>query len=212
MKIEVSEFDLKFRWGILVTAFFCGILQLFFTQSLINAAFIICMAGVVGYYTNFLAIRMLFQPKQGKVLGWEGLVPKNKPQIAESLADNVQNRLLSPEIILDYIHEQHLLEVGTQKVINWVDKLIEDESIRSKMTSKITDLLSEKGASLLEEVFNFSDEMIINMAQNPEEITKHWTVFRIQIVDYIKTQENRQHVADLIKTVIEKEIPKIVAL
>ncbi|MGK5090519.1 DUF445 family protein [Deltaproteobacteria bacterium TL4] len=211
MKFEASEFDLKFRRGLLGITFVFGLGQAVFQKEylFIDASFIVCMAGLVGYYTNFLAIKMLFQPKQGKVLGWEGLVPKNKPQIAESLANNIQTRLLAPEIILDYIHEHQLIELGTQKLIRRVDALIEDADIRAKMTMQITSFLKKKGPELLEEAFNFSESLVNNIARNPDEIEKHWGILREKIVEYIKTRENRQKIGDLIKQILTREIPRI---
>lgn len=42
---------------------------------------------VIGYFTNWLAIKLLFWPKQ-KVFGLQGLIPKRKEQIAESLSSS----------------------------------------------------------------------------------------------------------------------------
>ena len=96
--MDVASLDLWFRRGISVITLAFGIVQLYLTEKniWIDAGFIICMAGIVGYYTNYLAIKMLFQPKQGKVLGWEGLVPKNKANIARlpaSFKDELMSRM-----------------------------------------------------------------------------------------------------------------------
>ncbi|MCB1178011.1 MAG: DUF445 family protein, partial [Leptospiraceae bacterium] len=103
--MDIARIDYLFRIFITALAVIFGGIQFFLSERniWIDAFFVISMAGVVGYYTNFLAIKMLFQPKKGKVLGWEGLVPKNKANIAKSLGESIQNNLLAPEIILDYV-------------------------------------------------------------------------------------------------------------
>ena len=54
--MDVASLDLWFRRGISVITLAFGIAQLYLTEKNIwvDAGFIICMAGIVGYYTNFL--------------------------------------------------------------------------------------------------------------------------------------------------------------
>jgi uncharacterized membrane protein YheB (UPF0754 family) len=174
MEMDVAKLDLWFRRGISVITLTFGIVQLYLTEKniWIDAGFIICMAGIVGYYTNYLAIKMLFQPKQGKVLGWEGLVPKNKANIAQSLGQSIQTNLLAPEILLEYVYERKLIETGTKKVGEWLDDLLKDPEVRSRVTAKIISLLQEKGPDLLSQVFNFTEDTLKELAKNPEEIKK----------------------------------------
>lgn len=145
--MDVVSLDLWFRRGICLITVGFGIAQLYLAEKNIwvDAGFIISMAGIVGYYTNMIAIKMLFQPKQGKVLGWEGLVPKNKANIALSLGESIQNNLLAPEILLAYVYERKLIEKGTANLEKWLNELLQDETIRKKVITKIIFLLQEKG-------------------------------------------------------------------
>lgn len=54
------------------------------------------VAGVVGYITNKLAIKMLFRPYKPKwyTLGWQGIVPKTRPKLAEKMSEIVGQKLL----------------------------------------------------------------------------------------------------------------------
>ncbi len=209
--MDVASLDLWFRRGISVITLAFGIVQLYLTEKNIwvDAGFIICMAGIVGYYTNFLAIKMLFQPKQGKVLGWEGLVPKNKTNIAQSLGESIQTNLLAPEILLEYVYERKLIETGTKKLGEWLDELLKDEEVRHKVTAKIISLLQEKGPDLLSQVFNFTEETLKELAKNPEEIKKLWEQIRTRINEYIQSRENREYLVELIRKLVLEELPRL---
>lgn len=211
MKFDVNSIDIWYRRLLVVVSFILGVVDYMIEipHPIVHAFFVISMAGVVGYYTNFLAIKMLFQPKQGKVLGWEGLVPKNKQKIAVSLGNSIQNRLLHPEILMVYIYEKNLVEVGLQKLAKQVDEAIRNEEIRAKMTSKIVSILKEKGPEIINQLFDLSEDAIKNFAQSPEEVKKIWNMARTRIFDYIKTQENRQNIAEKVRVVILQEIPRL---
>lgn len=203
--------DIWFRYTILFAAAILWIAQLFFFHDnrIINAAFIVVMGGIVGYFTNYLAIRMLFQPKKGKVLGWAGLVPRNQPQIARRLGRSVQKNLLAPEVIINYIQEKQLVEHTVTKAGEWIDNTLQDAHARSQFTGVIIDFLKENGTSFLEKIFDFSEEVIKRWARSPEQIEKSWAWLRVKIVAYLENQENRVEIADFIQKAAEKEVPSM---
>ena len=54
----------------------------------------------MGWFTNWLAIRMLFRPREPvRILGWsiQGVIPRRHIQLAERIADTVQSNLLTQE-------------------------------------------------------------------------------------------------------------------
>lgn len=210
MNIDVNVFDLWFRRFLSIITLFFGVMQYIWQDNFwLNAVFVVFMAGVVGYYTNFLAIKMLFQPKQGKVLGWEGLVPKNKRKIAQSLGRSIQNKLLAPDILLNYIFERNLIEIGTQKVAGWIDETLQNEKVRITISTKLVSVLRDKGPDLLEGAFDLSEDVLKKVAQNPEEIKKYWAAVRERIIAYIKSRENRVLIASTIQRVLLEEMPKL---
>jgi uncharacterized membrane protein YheB (UPF0754 family) len=209
--MDVAKIDLGFRRSITIIAIVFGGVQFIIQEKniWIDAGFVITMAGVVGYYTNFLAIKMLFQPKKGKVLGWEGLVPKNKANIAKSLGESIQTNLLAPEIILQYVYDRKLIEKGTVRLSRWLDELIYDESFRKRFTTKIITLLQDKGPDFLSNIFSFTEEIIKDIAKNPEEIKRIWGDIRNRIIEYLHLRENRIFLADSVRKVLLEELPKL---
>ena len=91
------------------------------------------LAALVGWITNFLAIKMLFHPHQPKkILGitFHGVFPKRQPQIAENLGSLVANELLSMKDVA-----QKIEDLSTQpEALDAVGKRIE-KTIRGKLIS-----------------------------------------------------------------------------
>lgn len=84
--------------------------------------------GVIGYFTNWLAIKMLFRPLEEKrILGIKipftpGLIPKEKNRIAKNIGITVEEYLLSPQVIVKSFKEKN----GKLQVKKFIDSKIED--------------------------------------------------------------------------------------
>ncbi len=58
------------------------------------------VGALVGWFTNWLAILMLFRPREPvRILGWtlQGVIPSRHSQLAERIADTVENNLLTQD-------------------------------------------------------------------------------------------------------------------
>jgi uncharacterized membrane protein YheB (UPF0754 family) len=60
---------------------------------------------IVGYYTNWLALKMIFRPlREKKILGlvkYQGLFLKRQKEVSKEYADIVANKILSPHQVLE---------------------------------------------------------------------------------------------------------------
>lgn len=62
------------------------------------------ISALIGWFTNFIAVKMLFHPREPKGLGWfkiQGIFPKRQQQIAENLGKVVATELLSTTELKD---------------------------------------------------------------------------------------------------------------
>ncbi|WP_420468697.1 DUF445 family protein [Panacagrimonas sp.] len=175
----------------------------------LRSAFVIAVAGCVGYFTNFLAIKMLFQPRQGAVLGWRGLIPKNQAEIARSLGESVQSQLLAPDIVLAYIAEHQLIERGSQALIEWVDANLQKPEVRREITAALIGVLNERGAELLKAGFDLGEEAAKGIARNPQVIEVYWQRVRAALTEFLQVAENRQMVTGLIRRALNEQMPTI---
>lgn len=60
------------------------------------------VAALIGWFTNFLAVRMIFRPyREFRILGIriQGLLPKRKSEFAKSIGETVEQHLISTEDI-----------------------------------------------------------------------------------------------------------------
>ena len=118
-------------------------------QPVINLVTTPLVAGVVGYITNKIAIKMLFRPYEPKwyTLGWQGIVPKTRPKLAVKISEIVGQKLLAHDDFLyalennDVKSKIHSIIAGklqnvTAKDIHAVIRLInlEDKIISNRET------------------------------------------------------------------------------
>ncbi len=84
--------------------------------------------GIIGYYTNDLAIKMLFRPYRAIKVGGRslpftpGLIPRNQGRLAQRVSDAILSSLLTPEE-LQKIAQRLLQTERMQAAIQWLLKL-----------------------------------------------------------------------------------------
>lgn len=86
------------------------------------------VGGVVGYFTNDLAIRMLFRPlKPVYLFGHKlpmtpGMIPKNKERLAAGIGDMVSGKLMSSDVLAETLLSPEMLDKVRGKVTDFVAK------------------------------------------------------------------------------------------
>jgi uncharacterized membrane protein YheB (UPF0754 family) len=83
------------------------------------------VGGVIGYFTNDIAIKMLFRPYRAIYLGKRrlpftpGLIPSNQERLAQRISDTIMGSLLTPEELQNLARS--LLQTDrTQAAIKWL--------------------------------------------------------------------------------------------
>lgn len=88
----------------------------------------VLVGSLIGYLTNWLAIKMLFKPHyEKKILGitvpfTPGLIPKERNRIAENIGNAVGIHLLSTDTIMEAISNSE----NEKKIKNWINEKIEN--------------------------------------------------------------------------------------
>lgn len=87
-------------------------------QQVINLVTTPLVAGIVGYVTNKIAIKMLFRPYEPKwyTLGWQGIVPKTRPKLAVKISEIVGQKLLAHDDFL-YALENNDIKAKIHNII-----------------------------------------------------------------------------------------------
>ncbi len=101
---------------------------------LVELLLMVIVGSLIGWITNYFAIKMLFRPyKEINILGFkiQGLIPKRKKEMAHSIAETINEELIS---IKDITHTINSMEVETE-----IDKIVEkivEEKIKGEILSK----------------------------------------------------------------------------
>ena len=92
------------------------------------------VGGIIGYITNWLAIKMLFRPhKEIRILGVKlpftpGLIPKESRRVAKSIGATVGENLLSPKVVTDALSKPENSENIKLWIRNSINKLRENNN------------------------------------------------------------------------------------
>lgn len=90
------------------------------------------ISALIGWITNFLAVKMIFRPHlpiNFYLFKIQGLIPKRQVELAESIGETVQNELFSHKDILEIIKQPE-----TQKKINIAVENEINRFIQEKLT------------------------------------------------------------------------------
>ena len=90
------------------------------------------IAALIGWATNFVAIKMLFHPQDPKkIMGitFQGVFPKRQKQIAEKLGELVANELFSIKDVALKIEELSTRPEALEEVGKRIDKTIREKLV-----------------------------------------------------------------------------------
>jgi uncharacterized membrane protein YheB (UPF0754 family) len=127
------------------------------------------VGAVIGYFTNDIAIRMLFRPYSAKYIGnWQipltpGVIPRNQAKLAKRISDSIMGSLLTPDELQNIA--RRLLNIDrVQAAILWLlrlslDQLQADKQARTNriLANILGDLFGESLPKLLQSLAQRED-------------------------------------------------------
>lgn len=128
------------------------------------------VAAIVGWGTNVIAIRMLFWPREPiSFLGWEflGVLPKRKPEIAQSIGEVLNDELLPTDELIAAINTRETRERVAllitnnlaAKIYRFLPRFIM-EYTEDKIRQHLNDLVNSEVDNLFLQLSeNFSQEL-----------------------------------------------------
>ena len=148
-------------------------------QIIIKLFLIVGIGAMIGWITNYIAIKMLFRPyKEMNFLFFkiQGLIPKRRSEIAISIADTVQKELISLKDITNSLNADELEE----KMGTVIDKILEE-----KLESEITKKFPMLAMFLSDEIISKIKSMIkTSILENKETIINMFTSYLEEKVDF----------------------------
>ncbi|MEQ8818748.1 MAG: DUF445 family protein [Sumerlaeia bacterium] len=118
-----------------------------------RAALLVLVSAGIGFSTNWLAIKMLFRPRERKqwlVLWPQGLLPREQERFARALGKVAAQRLLSPEAVASGLADESLRGPLGRVFRDELRTLLEQPAVRSALTDYAEDVLRTKGPRLIQ--------------------------------------------------------------
>ncbi len=125
---------------------------------------------IIGYFTNWLAVRMLFRPREAKYINGcrvpftPGVIPRGKERLAGAVSSVINTQLLTEEAVKQHLASGEMQGAVQQTVRRFKEQLRSDERTiheyllslveESRIESsaeKLQDLLTEKITSRLKD-------------------------------------------------------------
>lgn len=69
----------------------------------------LAVTGLVGFGTNYIAIKMLFHPRKRRPLFGQGLIPASKQKIARKLGESISKEIINSDLILKQVKQEGLV-------------------------------------------------------------------------------------------------------
>ncbi len=120
-------FAVSFVWDFPGVALFGGTLAL---DGLLR---IVSVSGLIGFFTNWLAITMLFQPRRRRPIFGQGLIPAQRERVIYRLARAVSDELINEEIIKRKIEESGVIARYREMALSVTHGVLEDPDFRAEL-------------------------------------------------------------------------------
>ncbi|BAY19675.1 hypothetical protein NIES21_55400 [Anabaenopsis circularis NIES-21] len=167
------------------------------------------LGGVIGYFTNDIAIKMLFRPYRAIYIGGRrmpftpGLIPRNQERLAKNISSTIMGSLLTPDE-LQNLARRLLQTERVQSAILWLLRLAIDQikADKDQKSAKIVagilrDLLGESLPRLLKVLARREDFLEAQINQ----------IFDQILLDLQLTDEQATRLADwLLQTVLPPDV------
>ncbi len=173
------------------------------------------LAALIGYITNYIAVKMLFRPYKAVKIGNKtlpftpGVIPKNKSRIAKACGAAIAGNLFSTEDIREAVAGNiKKPDIGSVKVSDIVDEeaaesiavLVSDKLTEGIRNADIKDVLIEKACDALEEK---TKDTMLAMFVNREMIASFAQPVEQKVAQYLE-QDGKTYIRLKAKEEIEK--------
>ena len=166
------------------------------------------LGGIIGYFTNDLAIKMLFRPYRplrvaGRTLPFTpGLIPRNQERLAKRVSDTIMSSLLTPEELQNLARRLLKLE-RIQAAINWLLRLALDQ-VKADTEQKTAKIL----AGVLRDLLGDSLPRVLKVWARREDFleTQLNQIFDQVLLEFQLTDKQARQLSDwLLEVVIPPE-------
>jgi len=168
--------------------------------------------AIIGYFTNDIAIQMLFRPYKAIYLGkaqlpfTPGLIPRNQARLAKRVADTIMGSLLTPEE-LQRLAKKLLETERVEAALTWLLNLALKQ-IRSDKEQKTAKIL----ANILRDLFSESLPRLLKVFSRREDFLESQInqIFEKILLDFQFSEvQSRQFVDWLLESILPTDVLRL---
>ena len=121
------------------------------------------IGAIIGYATNWIAVKMLFRPhKEVRFFGWKlpftpGVIPKGQGRLARAVGRVVEEQLLTREVL----EEELLAEEKTQKIKEMVGEWVETQKQSENTIKNVAETIVSE--DVVEDFIDSTEEKMTDM-------------------------------------------------
>lgn len=104
---------------------------------------ILSVSGLIGYTTNYLAIKMLFRPLKRRPIWGQGLIPAQRDRIIYTLAAGIHEYILNKELISTRLAQSGLMGKIAENLTGSTQDMLLDPSLRDSFRESLSKNLKE---------------------------------------------------------------------
>ena len=133
-------------------------------SALFEAFYVVSLTANIGYFTNYVAIKMLFRPHHKTAFGRQGLIPKNQDKLADTLAQTLIENFLSKQQWQEYLEHTDLVNKVLREArvssANWLNEPNNIERIVQQTSS----FLRENDAAINQSINQLQQRLITQLS------------------------------------------------
>lgn len=186
------------------------------------------VGALIGYFTNYVAIKMLFRPYRAYYLFGKrvpftpGLIPSKREKLADAIAKVVKENLLTEETLRSRLNEERILESLRQLVESFLEGFgSNSEEFLSKLSASFGDKkVGEVFGEVLDEGVEGTVSFIFKQLHGkkvgeviPQSLKAEFEKFldeKIdQIVEYFAKESKRNEFRDVVYSLIKENLSKL---
>jgi uncharacterized membrane protein YheB (UPF0754 family) len=162
-------------------------------DEIIPYLFIAPTTAVIGWFTNWLAIKMLFYPLNfvgiGQYFGWQGIIPRLRVRLTKNLVELSIAKICTPKEVVAALDDQeailHIQALLEPYIEDWIEDILAEQNVtawqftpalmKKVVFSRVKEELPKLAVSIRDEIVgkadslvNFSDIAVAQIQDRPE--------------------------------------------
>lgn len=115
------------------------------------------IGALIGYCTNYIAVKMLFRPLKPIYIGTfqlpftPGIIPKRKPELAKAVGKAVGNTLINTKDIEQILSSEEMKETVSESILTSIRDMTKDKNLQESIQTMVPEESYQTKRTQLEE-------------------------------------------------------------